>query len=551
MGLGAGWREAFSRLSRGHVGLLIALVVFWVCVLRNVELPGLYMDAINPDYLVARFFNPELQNPVWLIPGRPLPLLGNLYHGMQTLYVGVLTYGIMGMSVTSARVTHAIFGAAIVLLLWLVLRRTTSKPALATAMAVALASDMAFLGSFRTQGYIILAGQAWMMLGFYLAVRSHTNELPSRAMLFLSGVCLGLAVYGYFVFLFFVPPVLALVVLGPGRDGMFARLVTWGLGFVCGMLPYVVGYVELAVAVGGVEPFIEWMRNSLGGLKPTEGSATYTEGVASALLHTRLGLAGVGNELMMVNEQVSSGLVGWRAGLVAIAALVCAVGAWLEWRESARLARVLLAAVALPVIYIAVAGWFGSRLWVHHFTVMVALGYLLLGLAMYWISLRLPRGRWQVFMAVALFAGLFAVNIVQQGRVHDRLVRTGGVGMSTDALTAMSRAALTEKDRSVWFFPDWGFFMPFAFLTENRVPYENEFTEHTLGKYAASMRDVRVAFWKKEDEGRHRELLEQAGVIDIQLYRIDRRDGDPGIHVLTGRRASRTEASSTVDPLAQ
>jgi hypothetical protein len=510
------------------------LAVFWLCVLRNVELPGLYMDAVNPDYLFARWLNPELKNPVWAIPNGGVPLLGNLYHGMQTLYVGVLTYGVLGTSVVSVRVTHALYGSLIVLLTWLILRRASGRPVLATVLATALATDMAFVGSFRTQAYIILAGQVWMMLALWLAVRSVQEQAPSRGLVALSGMGMGMAVYGYFVFLFFLPPVAALAVLGPGRQGMGQRLLAWSAGFVVGMLPYVIGYVELAVALGGMSPLIEWMRNVLGVLGPTVGRETYGEGLGHVLGYALWGLAGLGNEHMVIGEAVSLPLAGWRTGCVALAAAVCLLGAWLDWHKRPSLARVQLASGALPVSYIALAAGFGSRLDVHHFTVLVAVGYLLLGLGVYWLALRLPQGRWMRSVAVVLAAALLVLNVTQQNWVHARLVATGGVGMTTDALSALARTALTERERTVWFFPEWGFFMPFAFLTANKVPYENELTTVLLGRHAASGKEIRVAFWKEENQRLYGEMLEQAGIQDIQLHPMYRRDGQVALYVLAG-----------------
>lgn len=525
----AGW---IRRLDAAGWG--IALVVFWLCVLRNVELPGLYMDAVNPDYLFARWLNPQLHNPVWVLSTGPVPLLGNLYHGMQTLYVGVLAYGLLGTSVVSVRVTHALYGSLIVLLAWLILRRVSGRPGMATVLATALATDMAFIGSFRTQAYIILAGQVWMMLALWLAVRSVQEQAPSRWLLPLSGMGMGLAAYGYFVFLFFLPPVAALAVLGPGRQGMGRRLLAWGAGFVVGMLPYVVGYTELMVAVGGVGPMVEWMRNVLGVLRPTVGRETYGEGLGHVLGYARWGLAGLGNEHMMIGEAVSLSLAGWRAGCVVLAGAVCLLGAWWEWKERPRLARVLLAGAALPVAYTGLAAGFGSRLDVHHFTVLVAVGYLLLGLAGCWLALRLPQGRWPGAVAAVLVAALLLSNVVQQNRVHARLVATGGVGMSTDALPALARTALAERERAAWFFPEWGFFMPFAFLTANQVPYEIELTVAALERLAPSGKQVRVAFWQEASQRMYREVLEQAGIRDIALRRMLRRDGQAALYVLEG-----------------
>lgn len=525
----AGW---VGRL--GAAGWALALGVFWLCALRNVELPGLYMDAVNPDYLFARWLNPQLHNPVWMIPSGSIPLLGNLYHGMQTLYLGVLTYGVLGTSVVSARVTHALYGSLIVLLTWLILRRVSGRHGLATVLATALAADMAFIGSFRTQAYIILAGQVWMMLALWLAVRSAQEQAPSRWLLALSGMGMGLAVYGYFVFLFFLPPVAILAVLGPGRQAMGRRLLAWGAGFVVGMLPYVVGYIGLAVALGGMGPLLEWMRNVLGLLAPTVGHETYGQGLGHVLGYAWWGLAGLGNEQMMIGEAVSFSLAGWRAGLVALAEAVCLLGALLEWKQRPRLARVLLGGAALPVAYIGLAAGFGSRLDVHHFSVLVAVGYLLLGLGLCWLALRLPQGRWLRCAAAVLAASLLVVNVTQQNRFHARLVETGGVGMSTDALPALARTALSEKAFAVWFFPEWGFFMPFAFLTANQVPYENELTAASLARHAAPGVEMRVAFWAETNAPIYRQVLEQAGIRDIKLRQMHRRDGQVALYILTG-----------------
>ena len=539
-------KNALCRV-RGPWGCVIALAVFWVCILRNAELPGLYMDAINPDYLVARWLNPGLANPVWVMPGPSLPLLGNLYHGTQTMFIGLLTYGVLGTSVVSARVAQAIFGAAIVLLTWLILRRAAKRPLLAMVVATALATDMAFIGSFRTQAYIILAGQAWMMLALYLAMRSSQQEQPSPWSSLLSGVSMGLAVYGYFVFLFFLLPIAALAILGGGRNGAGRRACLWALGFVIGMLPYVIGYVWLAVDVGGIGPFVEWMRGALAGLKPTSGSSSYLAGLASAVQNARLGLTGSGNEIMMIGESVSSGFAILRVGMTLLATAVCLVGAWLDWRRTPREARLLAAFAMLPLVYVLAAAWFGSRLWVHHFTVLVAVEYLTVGMAAAWLGGQGGKLRWQQWTGAVLAVVLLVVNVVQQNRVHAQLVRTGGVGMSTDALPALARAALTEKNSSVWFFPDWGFFMPFMFLTGNQVPYENELTADSLRRHLGGRRGVRVAFWKEEDQQRHRKLLEANGIGDIRLYRMDRRDGQPALYVLSGQETGATITRSVQD----
>ena len=69
--------------------LLIA-ITYLVAATREIELPGIYMDAVNPDYLVVRWLNPDAQwIPAWIAPGNDIlgryPLLAGLQHGSLQL----------------------------------------------------------------------------------------------------------------------------------------------------------------------------------------------------------------------------------------------------------------------------------------------------------------------------------------------------------------------------------------------------------------------------------------------------------------------------------
>ena len=51
--------------------------VFWIGILRYIELPGLHHDAINPDYIAARTINDQLYSPGGALFTAWFPLLGN------------------------------------------------------------------------------------------------------------------------------------------------------------------------------------------------------------------------------------------------------------------------------------------------------------------------------------------------------------------------------------------------------------------------------------------------------------------------------------------
>jgi hypothetical protein len=191
--------------------VLVLTLIFWLGVLRQIDLPGLYMDAVNPDYLAAHVLNPGLDNPRWLIPTISFPILGNLYHGVQNFYVDLVTFSVLGISVASIRISQALFGAAIVMLLYLLTVLATRNRLAAFLGAALLATDIAFIASFRTQFYIILGGEMWLFAS--LVALWHGG----RKGFFLSGVCYGISIYGYFVLGFFAPAMALLVMSRPEK----------------------------------------------------------------------------------------------------------------------------------------------------------------------------------------------------------------------------------------------------------------------------------------------------------------------------------------------
>jgi hypothetical protein len=394
---------------------------------------------------------------------------------------------------------------------------------------------MAFIGSFRTQSYIVLGGQVWMLSAFYLALGLTGKKGAGAWGVVASGACMGLAAYGYFVHLFFAPVVALLAVLGPGRRGSLRRAALWSAGFVAGMSPYMVGYAWAITELGGWAPFVEWLQAALAGLKPMQGSPSYVAGLGIAFRDTRLALAGIGNEMMMTGGAVSSLASVVRTVMLSLGCVICLATAVLQWRMRPVKARVCLAVAMLPVAYCMIAAIFGGRLWVHHYTVLVAIGYLVMAVALAALadmatSIGLKRAA-----ATALMILLLGCNIAQQNRVFDELGKTGGVGKSTEMLDMLARSALAERGEAVYYFPDWGFFMPFAFLTGNRVNYELELSPAALMRHRGALDEVRVAFWESNDRARHQAILRDAGVKEIRLYTFAQRNGEPAFYLLAGR----------------
>ena len=500
---------ADRRLGRiDLVVLAVLMLVFWCGVLRQIELPGLYMDSVFPDYLAARILNPDLKNPVWALPTATIPILGGLYHGVQNLYVDLAAFSVLGISVTSVRIAQALFGAAIVVCLYALVVRLTGQRVAACVGALLLATDIAFLASFRTQFYIILGAQAWLFASLLGLWRG------GRLGYFLSGACFGLAVYGYFVLGFFLPAMITLIATLPER-----RPLDWTVGLAVGLLPYVAGYASLIWALGGWTNAAQWLGDAVHSLAPFSSKPGVWENLAGVWQRTALALSNAGNEFMILGEPLGGAWPEAKVYLL-VAVVLAATLASLRWHD--------LRLAILPLTYVAVAAVFGSRLWVHHFVVLVPLAYLVMAVAVG----QLPKRR---ASQLAIAAGAFfflAGNLYQANRFHEALNTTGGVRMASNALSLLAEEARRAR-RALYVFPDWGFLAPFALLTENKVPYVLDVAAIPSGGENADL--VMIAFWNDRDEEKYREALRQAGAAQLLTVTYRQRDGRTAFTVVQGQ----------------
>lgn len=506
---GAGDLAGAQGLGRTDYALLaLLMLVFWCGVLRQIDLPGLYMDSVFPDYLAARALNPGLKNPVWALPTATVPILGGLYHGVQNLYVGMVVFVLLGISVTSIRIAQALFGAAIVILLYLLTYRITGRRAAAFVGALLLATEIAFLASFRSQFYIILSAEAWLFASLVALWRG------GRIGHLLSGVFFGLAIYGYFVLGFFLPAIAILIMNRKDRQPLL-----WMAGIAAGLLPYVAGYASLVWALGGPSNALAWLNETVRTLAPFSSKLGLSESLTGVWDRSLLALTNAGNELMLFGEVLGG---GWSRGkafafvaITLLAALACH-----RWRA--------LCVALLPLAYVAVAAFFGSRLWAHHFVVLVPLSYLVLAVAIGLLPLRKPAA-----IGIAIVAGFFVVgNLHQSNRFHERLNETGGARMASNALSQFAEEARRNRD-TLYVFPDWGFFTSFALLTENRIPYLLDASAITSARGTAER--VVIAFWNDRDEEKYASLLMQAGARETATSVYRQRDGRPAFLVVSGR----------------
>ncbi|MGE7138659.1 hypothetical protein ACQKIE_13620 [Luteibacter sp. NPDC031894] len=522
------WKDAWVP----RLAWLLPLAMFLALVLLHADLPGIYMDAANPDFLAARWLH-HGHNPGAGIPSKIFPILGSFYHGMQNAYLGLPFFAVAGFSVTSLRLEQAVFGAILLLALYHLTRRLTSSRGLAVAVGVGLATELAFTASFRTQFYIVLGGAAWFILSMLLALPAEPDSRVVRRRAFWSGVCFGLASYGYFVLSFFAPAMALLVACWiPRRD--WGR---WVAGAVVGVSPFLLGFLSLLAKKHGLEPTLEFVRGMLGQLKPFEASGASGNNLVYAWDMIGLATSDLANEGMIFGQRVSGLWGASKAWWLAASVLgLLMIGVVRALRHQPRATTVMLPAL-MPLSFLAVASLFGHRLGAHHFSVLLPFVYLLpaLLLAQAAAMLRGSSPRVRVAALVMLTLGVVGGNLVQQAHFHGWLVKTGGRGHSSDALTTLAVEARSVPTHVAYLFPEWGFFTSFAFLTGNRVRYSVDIEPGTIEHLKKDgITEFRLVYWDAGDEGRYRRALQNSGVSSVEPRTFLSREGQPAFHWLRG-----------------
>ena len=144
--------------------VVVALIVFAIAYAMDWRMPGLYMDAVNPEYIIPGIFDPKAPgHHPWIVPGNVIlgrfPLFtGQIYHGSTQIYFALPLMALFGVDVGTLRITQGAAGFLIVLLLALVMRRADApaKSAIAAVAMVPLALDPSFVVALRTQAYSCL-----------------------------------------------------------------------------------------------------------------------------------------------------------------------------------------------------------------------------------------------------------------------------------------------------------------------------------------------------------------------------------------------------------
>jgi hypothetical protein len=468
--------------SRG-LSIAVALcagLLFCVIFAIDIGYPGLFMDSINPEYLAPRILDHERAGGMFaytmpgnLIADRFPVLAGSFYHGPLQLYLSLPVYALLGTDIVGARVAQGMYGLAIVLLCAALLRQQRTRPAILVIGLAFLVTDPAFVQSFKTQALSTVWPLSLILLGTWLIERrAIAGRPPGRLIPILGGALAGLSFFAYFIHLFFLPAQLMHLTLAARAGGVRGRAALAApalflAGFVIGCLPYFLGYGLIVDALGWRD-FLSYAGMNGSTLVGSGGAGTVSPARLSsayAFVHGAIDDAWLS---MTVFSMAGASFLG-AMKLVLLSTLV-ALGLY-RCRGEFERHRLLSFASAAILSFVVISLPIVHRLHGHHFVVLLPLLYLAVTQSLALIAGDMRLRRPKAFAIVALPLLLLADNLHAHRVFLGRLEATQGAGDYSATINRLATDAMTKHKNDLYLFPDWGFFMPFAFMTGGRVDY--------------------------------------------------------------------------------
>lgn len=507
--------------------------IFFVTFLtgmQNISLPGVYFDAVYPDYLGAVGAFPGHENFTQITAHLGLPLLGNFYHGTITAGIQYLVLKCVGhASIYTLRLVNLFYIAVLASLVFYIVYRVGKRFAVAFGVSILCVTAENIFTLSRTQFYIMLPGAIFFLLSicFLFEVAEVKNK---RVRILLAGMFQGLAFYGYFSYLFLAPISAAFLCIRDrekryGNDLLLYAdgILIGSIGFFCGyydsavvnfvgtgVKAHILLYVGIAVMLAALAAITVWLlkkkqktcvRWSRGMRLAVAGGIVFVLAglfagyhMAAEKIHSLLNIfsltadrqkGGYLTSFWKFLTRILSNRSGWelmfgetdhRMNCVWICVwivmiLLTALAFYGRRKRGEKTELGPLKAVLVGYLYL--AGYYLismpliNNMQQQHFVILYFGFFILLGLHLCWLTdFWGTRGS---ALVLVMIVALLAVNGWHDYRFLRYLRETEGCLKYSKTVDTFIETAMAEgTDDSVYVFPQWGFYANFVYLTSNR-----------------------------------------------------------------------------------
>lgn len=395
-------------------------------------------------------------------------VIASPYNGLISPYLGYPFFRFFGYNEIGLRVFHLSIGAASVFFTFWLMSSVFASLLWPIAGTLLLVSDSNFFISFRTQYQNGLISLPFLLAS--LCCLTSSNITKKR--IFLSGVLLGLALFGYFNYWCLVPACFLWWRLF-GRDSFVKprNLLTWGCGILVGIAPLIYAYISMYF-FSRETSFPQFVQTMF--FDNLTKQTTWLSNL-HRLIHICYFMIGNAFQPSAIAGEFQLLFVNFKSLAVWLLFLVGCVQCVVKYKDKSPEKKFFGWCVFSISSFLLTISLFGTRIGEHHLIVVLPI-VLVSCVYPFCMTIRstslwlrhasIPKVALWTPVAFIVLAGL-----VQQNQIVNRLRKTGGLGYFSDAIYQL-RYSVERNHRSCHLvLPDWGFWTTLVFLTEGKLDY--------------------------------------------------------------------------------
>lgn len=462
------------------------LIAFIILSLPYLDLPGLYMDAVNPDYISEYIFgNGKL--PAWIYPdnaistlfGKPwgFPLLNSLYGTNFTAYILLLAALVIGNGVYAVRICHVIFLVVMIYAAYRLVLLVTNKKKISTFAGFLIAIEPSIIFAQRSQYYLQLFPLIFFYFGLALIVSQFVEQtFLNRKKIIFAGILFGLAAGSYFIFAgYFVGVFLVVAIYMILEKKQIKNILTLVMSFVIGYFPYIYAHLSILVQKGP-QNYIETLK-SVDTYGLTDGQKGIIYNAYDFLVEYMNLFSGDSIIRTFTGETVSQ---NWFVNVIAVFLLIVAIcsivyiAIRIKQRNFSAIIWLMAFLDSTIIMHFMIAILAGTALSYQHYIMIIPNMVLISVLFTYDIYNNQKQSKQNYTIKINVIAGMLAclyvvVSAVNIASGYSSIARTGGIGYYSHSINTLGyylKDNVTEND--VIICPQWGYWMGIAVITEGK-----------------------------------------------------------------------------------
>lgn len=550
------YRNRFNHM----LPLFLLVLVFLMSSFRSIDRPGLFYDEAFHSTAAIRMLRDDSQSHtedskrwwggvsgIWLAGWR-LPIMTMEYAGSLKSYLLAATFRLLGISVSSLRLTTILVGA-LALLLTYVFTKMVWGDKCAIVASMLFATDPSFIMYTRSDWGIVALAMALKMGSLCCLALWRKGGQRNTVALLGAGLLLGIGVYDKATFVWFVNGLIAFAVVfylhhenkPTSRQialGVAAFLVGSSLFWTYNML-------------NGWETFtLLWDGLGQGtGLSAGFSLDSLATSVVTCLRSLRVLLNSSEFGPTMFGTPVTSlfGVSGTILPLVFISSAILLVLTGFLSSSQQRWKMLVLPILMMLMLVQMIATPFGIG--GHHLIMLYPLPHIVVALAAVHIS-RLARSSLRIRFGLhgvtaAMIGGVLITNLATVGGYWQLERQTGGIGFWSDAVYDLAEVLMKDYKNQPIYTMDWGFNTQLVLLSRGELTPEDTWWRYMDGSLDEHLlmlvSDERSVFlihseqWSLFPEALH--ALDAAAQLSTHLVRVEmkfyQRDGQHLYSIVT------------------